>query len=80
MLPFKTSDFLCLAAFVRERFWTTRKIKNAPQFPTGRFDFSLGSTESRPTILSGADAGQFLVVLHVHNLELLGVHPGVGAE
>ena len=29
---------------------------------------------------SGTDAGQFFVVLHVHNLELFGVHAGVGAE
>lgn len=27
-----------------------------------------------------ADAGEFLVRLHVHDLELFGVHPGVGPE
>jgi hypothetical protein len=29
---------------------------------------------------SRTDAGQFLVVFHIHNLELLGVHAGVGTE
>ena len=29
--------------------------------------------------ISGTDAGQFLVVFHVHDLELFGVHAGVGA-
>jgi hypothetical protein len=30
--------------------------------------------------ISSADARQFLVVFNVHNLELFGVHAGVGAE
>jgi hypothetical protein len=30
--------------------------------------------------ISRTDAGQFLVVFHVHNLELFGVHASVGPE
>jgi hypothetical protein len=38
------------------------------------------STPKIAPYLSSADARQFLVVFHVHNLELPGAHAGVGAE
>jgi hypothetical protein len=40
----------------------------------------VGSSVASPRPFSSADARQFLVVFNVHNLELFGVHAGVGAE
>jgi hypothetical protein len=50
------------------------KVKTPRSFLRG------GLCRRSPRISSSADARQFFVVLDVDNLELFGVHAGVGAE
>jgi len=54
------------------REWVVGNIKRTPRdSPRGVLCFQN---------FSGANARQFLVIFHVHNLELFGMHAGVGAE
>jgi hypothetical protein len=56
---------------VRAESETGAQKKRPALFSAGRFGFS---------IRSASDAGEFFVVGHVLNLELLGVHGRIGAE